>query len=463
MPRRSLSPLLTLSLLLPATAACSPTEGRGSLSDEAGSAGEAGETGETSAPGSEADTGPSPGTTGGSDPDSGSSGDSEGADTSSGDPPVEPPSYESIRNNDPLFVQHADAPKDEIDMLGFFHDDFTEVVGSVDNGPGPGGQGQFRVGCQYSHFGLDDPIVFPDQPGAAHLHMFWGNTGADAFTDFSPTSGAGDETDVRQRGGGTCQGFELNRSAYWVPALLDRSGSGPNIVVPDTIILYYKSHRPAEVNPLPPGVELLAGNIGPDGSFGTSFDHGERLFWSCGGNGFAYNHQATIPTDCAAGDPINASIQFPQCLAVDGAGAPVLGSDNHVDHAVFVNNNDPCPASHPYRVPQISYLLYYPNGSDGAGAGVDQWILSSDADVPGGSLHGDWLGGWNDETIERWVDGCFDPSGTFSGPRNCSLGQTGQNGSGRGLRRVSTLNDYTGENFLTDPWPDHSAGHHDHG
>jgi len=114
----------------------------------------------------------------------------------------------------------------------------------------------------------------------------------------------------------------------------------------------------------------------------------------------------------------------------------------------MVPNNDRCPASHPYRVPQISYLLYFPNGSDGAGAGVSNWVLSSDHGVAGGSLHGDWLGGWNDEAIQKWIDGCYDPNGSFSGSRNCSIGQTGRNGSNRKFRRVSRLNDYVGPNFL---------------
>ncbi len=369
------------------------------------------------------------------------------------------PSYESIRNRDPLFRQHEGDSQAAIEALGFEHDDFTLGLSPPDNGPGPGGQGQFRVGCQYSHFAHDDPIVYPGQPGAAHLHMFWGNTRTHAGTVFEPP-GSSNPASILESGGGTCQGFELNRSAYWIPAMLDRSADGPSIVVPDQIILYYKSHRPSEVHPLPPGVELLAGNVSPGGSAGETFTANTRLTWMCGVSGSTHSSQSRIPLDCNPGDSIIASIQFPQCLAVDGTGAPVLRSDDHLSHTAFVNNNDPCPASHPYRVPQITYLVYYPNGRDGAGAGVDQWRLSSDRGTPGGSLHGDWLGGWNQRTIQLWTDGCFDPSGTFGGPRNCSLGQTGQNGTGRGLRRVSRLNDYEGPNFLTDPWPEASAGGH---
>lgn len=42
--------------------------------------------------------------------------------------------------------------------------------------------GQFVVRCGYSHSLPDDPIVFPGQQGASHLHDFFGNTATDAFS-----------------------------------------------------------------------------------------------------------------------------------------------------------------------------------------------------------------------------------------------------------------------------------------
>ena len=180
----------------------------------------------------------------------------------------------------------------------------------------------------------------------------------------------------------------------------------------------------------------------------SSFTANNQLFWSCGRSGSIRGKFSTIPTNCQAGEYINATISFPQCLAVDANGKPVLSSPNFMTHARMVSNTAPCPISHPYRVPQISYLLHFPNGSDGAGAGVSNWVLSSDHGVPGSSLHGDWLGGWHDEAIQKWIDGCYDPTGSFSGSRNCSIGQTGRNGSNRQFRRVSRLNDYDGPNFL---------------
>ena len=79
------------------------------------------------------------------------------------------------------------------------------------------------------------------------------------------------------------------------------------------------------------------------------------------------------------------------------------------------------------RLPQISILLYYPGQES-----VEGWHLSADGHhgqgPPGGSLHADWFGGWNDDALNLWIDGCITRA------RNCSYGQTGTD------RRFAPLN-----------------------
>jgi hypothetical protein len=53
---------------------------------------------------------------------------------------------------------------------------------------------------------MDDPIVFPGQPGASHLHDFFGNTGVDAFSTFK--SMLAGET--------TCR-VASDTAGYWTP------------------------------------------------------------------------------------------------------------------------------------------------------------------------------------------------------------------------------------------------------
>ena len=101
---------------------------------------------------------------------------------------------------------------------------------------------------------------------------------------------------------------------------------------------------------------------------------------------------------------INASIVFPECW--DGVN---LDSPNHRSHLLMVGSKEPCPASHPVRLPQISILLYFPGQQS-----IDGWHLSADGSghghgdgPPGGSLHADWFGGWNDEAVRLWTESCL--------------------------------------------------------
>ncbi|MGB5757523.1 MAG: DUF1996 domain-containing protein, partial [Acidimicrobiales bacterium] len=319
--------------------------------------------------------------------------------------------FEAIRNVQQKFSVFADVPSDQLDLAAL-----TEPAPVNDNGGSTAGQ--FRIACEYSHFGFDDPIIFPGQPGKSHLHMFFGNTETDASTT---------QDELVNSGGGTCSGFELNRSAYWTPALLDGRG---NAIVPDAIIIYYKTKYPEAVNAMPQGLQMLAGNTRAE-----SFETSGYLHWSCGQNGSAYNHTNRIP-DCN-GDVINASIQFPNCW--DGVN---LTSPDFSSHLTYADDQTPCPGSHPKRLPQISILLYYP-GSES----VDGWQLSSDDlggfnGPPGGTLHADWWGGWNDETMNLWINGCMKAA------RNCSYGQTG---TPRQLAGLNAAEVYEGQNFLPLP------------
>jgi hypothetical protein len=342
--------------------------------------------------------------------------------------PADPNLFEPIRNRQSKFTRFADRPESDISVA----DPLTQAAERPDNGGyAGGGSAAFRIECEYSHFGYDDPIVHPGQPGAAHLHMFFGNTGTDAN---STTDSLADS------GGGTCAGFELNRSAYWTPALLDGRG---NVVVPDKIVVYYKTKNPSGVQRLPQGLQLVGGNLDS-----ADFTVSKYLLWSCGGSGHSYNRTNRIP-DCN-GDVISAAIAFPSCW--DGVN---LRSPDNVSHMRYWEESRPCPASHPVRLPDVTVLLYYP-GADS----VDGWHLSSDAErgsgLPGGSLHADWYGAWHEQAQDLWFDGCIRRA------RNCSGGQTG---TANQLAKLNGLNVYEGDNFLPLPpgsYPNPGGSDHHH-
>ena len=90
-----------------------------------------------------------------------------------------------------------------------------------------GNSGVFHVACTTSHFSYADPIAKPGEPGAAHLHMFFGNTEVNAYSN---------SDSMLNTGNGTCQHEELNRTGYWVPAMLDGEH---HAIRPDFIQVYY--------------------------------------------------------------------------------------------------------------------------------------------------------------------------------------------------------------------------------
>ncbi len=227
-----------------------------------------------------------------------------------------------------------------------------------------------RVYCAISHFSHDDPIVFPGQPGAAHAHMFWGNTEA----DYASTA-----ADLMTTGNSSCEGGITNRSSYWIPALFnDRS----EVVLPESVFVYYKSFGgPAfdrtTIRPIPAGLQMLATRAVPNS--------GDYHFRVGGSSSIVELHVA-----------------FPECVQVDAAGRPVLSSTDNVSHLSYAGAGGPsgCPSSHPYRIPQLSYVVRFavPFASD--------WSLASDhgPGAKGHSLHADYIAAWDAASMASITD-----------------------------------------------------------
>ncbi len=262
--------------------------------------------------------------------------------------------------------------------------------------------GAFRIRCLYSHMAFDDPIVHAGQPGASHLHLFFGNTRVDA--DSTTRS-------IESSGASTCAGGILDRSAYWVPAVVDPARK--QAILPLYQRVYYKTGYlgvpPAIVRPIPRGLRMIAGDArasAPQSAAG----------WDCqsppGARYFRY-HQASIPRSCPPGALVIQSLMFPQCW--DGRN---LDSPDHKSHMAVARAG--CPASHPVPLPLISYKIVYQAPARGS---LRRWRLASDeypADRPGGlSGHGDFVNGWNLDVEKTWNQRCL------QSPHNCQGGQLG--------------------------------------
>lgn len=247
--------------------------------------------------------------------------------------------------------------------------------------------GAFRTVCEVSHFAYADPIVYPGQAKKGHLHMFFGNTDVNGKSTYSS---------LRNSGNGTCRGGIANRSAYWVPALLDGGG---NPQVPEIIHVYYKSgyeiRNARDVSVIPDGFRMLVGD-----SMATAPQPLRNVYWQCNGQ-----------TSNAMGDcygELKMVVKFQQCS--NGQ----LDSADHKSHVAAPINGACSDPAYPVTLPVITYnVIYKVNGTS-------KWRLSSDAypidNGNGGySLHGDWMDGWDPDIKRTWTENCSSNPGKSCG------------------------------------------------
>lgn len=296
--------------------------------------------------------------------------------------------------------------------------------------------GAFRFTCLGGHLAYDDPEVLPGQPGKSHLHQFVGNTGTNAFSTYKS---------LRASGGSTCErstSEALNRSAYWMPAMLN----GVGMVIPaDWMNTYYKQ-LPADdpkctqttdpsvkgaCVPLPNGLQLLGGFDFATMTGGPT-DTRSRDYWSMGFDchskvngsegpsltGFKHSIAEIVATGkCPPGSWLRAAITLPQCW--DGK---TVTSADHRSHANYPPQSL-CDGKHLYRFPEIAMQVFFT---------VDEhlatWRLSSDdmaaqmmghPVVAGSTLHADYIEAWSPVAKALWEKNCID------GHLSCSAGQLG--------------------------------------
>ena len=301
-------------------------------------------------------------------------------------------------------------------------------TGAVPGSAAPDVVGAFRFICHAGQVLADDPIVFPGQPGKSHLHQFFGNLNANSSSTYAS---------LRSTGGSSCEGSAgsaaLNRSAYWMPAMLDGIG---HVVRPDNVAIYYK-RRPlndpkcstsgdpqAEGNcvPLPNGLRFIFGYDMLTGEAPTGAG-----YFNCQGETGTQGHYPTI-TEAMAHCPtaqhsdgsynqLGAVVNAPSCW--DGRN---LDSANHRSHVAYPGYGNwgyqRCPADHPFVIPTFTMGVWYT-----VDANLGKWHLSSDEMVPGAApgstFHADWFGAWDNVIETMWLNHCTNKL------LNCSGGDLG--------------------------------------
>lgn len=209
------------------------------------------------------------------------------------------------------------------------------------------GGGVISLHCRPGHQNNDDPIVFPGQPGAAHLHQFFG----------SKTTNALSTLEEMQASATTCP-LAHDTAGYWVPVLLDPDGVAAPVSVMNA---YYRSPPHKAVAPWPAGFQQVAGGDTQNTLGGTQ----NQVSYSCKDSGPFFAN----PPNCGSRLVI-AHIQFPTT-----------------------------PGQ-----PKLSIHVRY-NIRDGRG-----YSLSSDFQkgfTDGRSLHADFWNTWDQDALAFLVETCL--------------------------------------------------------
>lgn len=202
-------------------------------------------------------------------------------------------------------------------------------------------QPRIKVNCKVYDTNRVDPIAFSE-----HLHRQIGNT--------STTNRSTGESLLNNRSTSCDMGWFT--TAGWFPVERDESVSGVNVY-------YTAPGDQTEIADVPKGLQLL----------------GTREEYVCNGNGTGSGLQSTPVYGC--NERWATRVIFPWCWN---------GFSLEESATVYGPTNSKCPASHPIRLPRISYLVMHLN-TDGrvpkplqVSAGRDEWHDWT-------SMHGDYF------------------------------------------------------------------------
>jgi len=242
-------------------------------------------------------------------------------------------------------------------------------------------RGEFVSVCAVSHRAGDDPIVFPNRPGASHSHDFFGNPSTDAMS--TTESLAAERTRCSRSG---------DAAAYWVPTLYQ---DGKPVMAKVVRAYYRRVTSPATaITPFPFGLRMIAGN-----ARATTPQDLLVSAWACSVDGDEIE-VIDVPT-CAPGRPLRLRIVFPDCW-----NGRDLDSPDHKSHMAY-SVKSRCPSTHPVPVPRLVLSIRY---STRGGAGV---TLASGGAYSG---HADFFNAWDPTELNALVSTCL------AGSKSCGPG-----------------------------------------
>jgi Domain of unknown function (DUF1996) len=281
----------------------------------------------------------------------------------------------------------------------------TEQGGSKDgsqadvqiNAVDPALQIGFDSACELVKNAEQDPIKFPGQATAGHMHAFF-------CTDIQP-----DSTVAQLRQMGTNSNRDTDTAAYWVRALERPDG---RLIDPVGFKAYYRTQVPPDqLTPMPAGLKMIFGNAAA-----IEAQPFAVTSWNCRNmqTGQVTGSWAE-PYECESPDARpRLKVIGPQCW-----NGKDLDSTDHMSHVAYPIKRDgqwTCPDSHPKAFIRPGLQISYP--SDAEAEDPVNYETATLGDGGRHSAHADFMNGWilqGPGGLRALEANCFKGSGEFCG------------------------------------------------
>jgi Domain of unknown function (DUF1996) len=247
-------------------------------------------------------------------------------------------------------------------------------------------EASFLVRCEFSHRKPADPIVDFGDKTSFHMHDFFGNTTTNANSTLESLRAAPSPTDP----GTTCTDHPEDTAAYWIPRVswTDSRGNTTKLTASQGRFYYRLGAKSpnVDVQPHPAGLKIVT-------------VQGSNVEWRC----FNGTWSTTPPTQCSNGKLV-VRIFFPDCLAEDANGRPLLDSEDHRSHMVDVvrpsdGGKATCPSTHPIPVPRLQTNVEFPIPTTRGKPKLSSGAYST--------MHADFFNAWDQARLEHLVDTCL--------------------------------------------------------